>query len=151
MISLDGRSIVVVGGGSGIGWAAAELAVSLGARVAVADIDPATADLVGSLGEAAMFVPCDATDPGQVRHLLDAAAERHGGIDGLLTTVGGAHLAPLNEVDLAAWNAELSFNLTSAFLVCQAVLPHMARRRHRHDQQRLCHHGRARPRRLYRG
>jgi len=128
MISLEGRSIVVVGGGSGIGWAAAEAAVGLGARVAVADIDPATADPVKSLGKAALFVPCDATDPQQVATLLDRAAERHGGIDGLFTTVGGAHLAPVAEVDLAAWNAELAFNLTSAFLVCQAVLPYMARR-----------------------
>jgi len=128
MISLSGRSIVVVGGGSGIGWAAAELAVELGAHVAVADIDPATADLVASLGASAMFVPCDATDPKQVAVLLDRAAERHGGIDGLFITVGGAHLAPVAEVDLAAWNAELAFNLTSAFVVCQAVLPYMARR-----------------------
>lgn len=128
MISLKGRSIVVVGGGSGIGWAAAEAAIGLGARVAVADIDPATADLVKSLGKAALFVPCDATDPQQVAALLDRAAERHGGIDGLFTTVGGAHLAPVDAVDLAAWNAELAFNLTSAFLVCRAALPHMARR-----------------------
>jgi NAD(P)-dependent dehydrogenase (short-subunit alcohol dehydrogenase family) len=128
MISFEGRSIVVVGGGSGIGWAAAELAAKLGARVAVADIDPATADLVAQLGKAAMFVPCDATDPRQAAALLDRAAERHGGIDGLITTVGGAHLAPVAQVDLAAWNAELAFNLTSAFLVCQAALPHMARR-----------------------
>ena len=128
MINLDGRSIVVVGGGSGIGWAAAELAVGLGARVAVADIDPATADLTAGLGDAAMFRTCDATDPAQVGRLLEAAAERHGGIDGLVTTVGGARLGPLAETDLAAWNAELAFNLTSAFLVCQAVLPYMARR-----------------------
>jgi NAD(P)-dependent dehydrogenase (short-subunit alcohol dehydrogenase family) len=128
MISLAGRSIVVVGGGSGIGWAAAEAAVGLGARVAVADVDPAAADLVKSLGSQALFVPCDATDPEQIAALLDRASARHGGIDGLFTTVGGAHLAPVAEVDLAAWNAELAFNLTSAFLACQAVLPHMARR-----------------------
>lgn len=128
MISLAGRSIVVVGGGSGIGWAAAELATGLGARVAVADVDPATADLVAGLGKAATFIACDARDPAQVAVMLDRAAERQGGIDGLLTTVGGARLAPLADVDLAAWNAELAFNLTSVYVVCQAVLPHLARR-----------------------
>jgi NAD(P)-dependent dehydrogenase (short-subunit alcohol dehydrogenase family) len=128
MISFAGRSIVVVGGGSGIGWAAAELAAKLGAQVTVADVDPATANLVAGLGKAAQFVPCDARDETDVAALMDRAAQRFGGIDGLFTTVGGAHLAPLGEVDRSAWDAELAFNLTSAFLACQAVLPHMARR-----------------------
>ncbi|HEX7007998.1 MAG TPA: SDR family oxidoreductase [Alphaproteobacteria bacterium] len=128
MISFEGRSLVVVGGGSGIGWAAAELAVGLGARVTVGDMDEAAADLVAGLGERAQFVACDATDPDQVERLLDRAAEAQGGIDGLLTTVGGARLGPLAETDIDAWNAELTFNLTSAYVVCRAVLPYMARR-----------------------
>ncbi len=128
MISLEGRSIV--------GWAAArasagrrrEAAVGLGAQVAVVDVDPGTADLVGPLGAQASFACCDATDPEGVMAVLDAAAARAGGLDGLFITVGGAHLDPIEDVDLAAWNAEINFNLTSAYVTCRAVLPHLKRR-----------------------
>ncbi len=65
MISLQGKTLVVVGGGSGIGWAGAQLAVRLGARVVVADLDPAIGQRMGELGPSASFIACDA------RHAAD--------------------------------------------------------------------------------
>lgn len=128
MITLEGRHLVVIGGGSGLGWAAAARAVELGARVLVADINPATAERMTPLGPAASFSPCDARDPEQTERLLAQADHDLGGIDGVLTTVGGARLGPLEGLDLAAWNAELAFNLTSAYVVCRSALPHLAQR-----------------------
>ena len=127
MISLDGRKIIIVGGGSGIGWAASDLAVKLGAIVTVADVDSAAGDLVSSLGREAAFVQCDATKPEQVSRMLAQAVDRCGGVDGLFITVGGAHLAPLDALDLASWEAELTFNLTSVYVVCRAILPYLER------------------------
>jgi len=70
MIRFDDRSLVVVGGGSGLGWAAAELAVGLGAKVTVVDVNPATADAVVRLGSAARFVAADATDPSAIERMF---------------------------------------------------------------------------------
>ena len=128
MISLDGRKIVIVGGGSGIGWAAAELAARLGAIITVADVNPAARELVSSLGPKAAFVRCDATEPEQVSGMLAQAVDRCGDLDGLLVTVGGAHIASLEALDRAAWDAELTFNLTSVYIACRAALPHFERR-----------------------
>jgi NAD(P)-dependent dehydrogenase (short-subunit alcohol dehydrogenase family) len=129
MISLDGRKLVIFGGGSGIGWAAVELAVKLGAVVTVADIDPAASAPVSSLGPAATFRQCDAREPGQVAQMLAEAADRCGGLDGLLTTVGGAQLCQFTTLDRSSWDAELTFNLTSIYVVCHAILPYLERRR----------------------
>jgi NAD(P)-dependent dehydrogenase (short-subunit alcohol dehydrogenase family) len=125
MISLEGRSIVIVGGGSGLGWAAAGLAVRLGARIVVADVNAEAAAQVRTLGQAASFIVCDAREPAQVDALFASAGESLGGVDGVLTTVGGARLGPLDGLDLQAWNDELAFNLTSAYVVCRAALPYL--------------------------
>jgi NAD(P)-dependent dehydrogenase (short-subunit alcohol dehydrogenase family) len=128
MICLEGRNIVVIGGGSGLGLSTAQLAVQLGARVVVADINDSTAQMVSALGPNASFTTCDARDPHQTDHLFARAVKELGFIDGVLTTVGGARLGGLEGLDLAAWNAELAFNLTSTYVVCRSALPHLARR-----------------------
>ena len=118
---LSGRTLLVVGGGSGIGLAAARIAAGGGARVTIADIDSSAAALAEQLGAA--FVECDATDPGSAEAAVRATAERSGRLDCLFTTVGGAHLAPLDELDPDAWSREIDFNLGSTYNVCRAVLP----------------------------
>jgi 3-oxoacyl-[acyl-carrier protein] reductase len=121
MIDLAGRSILVVGGGSGIGLAAARLAAEAGAGAVVADVDEtarAEAD-----GAGASFVACDALELGSVEGAIRATVARHGRLDGLLTTVGGGHIAPLEQISPSDWDAEIGFNLTSAYTVCRAAVP----------------------------
>jgi NAD(P)-dependent dehydrogenase (short-subunit alcohol dehydrogenase family) len=122
MIDLHGRALLVVGGGSGIGAAAARIGASLGANVVVADIDEGVEETVAGLGERVTFVRCDARDAVSAEHAVTAVVERHRRLDGLVTTVGGAHLAPLDEVGPEDWDAEIAFNLTSTYTVCRAAL-----------------------------
>ncbi|MGH8139890.1 MAG: SDR family NAD(P)-dependent oxidoreductase [Steroidobacteraceae bacterium] len=128
MIRLAGSSLVIVGGGSGLGWASAELAIRLGARVVVADIAPETAARVAGLGAAAGFFTCDARSPEQAAELFETVVAKHGGVDGVLTTVGGARPGSLEDLSLETWKAELDFNLTTAYVVCRAALPALRQR-----------------------
>ena len=115
---LEGHGLLVVGGASGIGLAAARAAVEDGARVVIADIDTTAIDESDRLSA----VRCDATDAASVRDAVAAAVDRLGRLDGVITTVGGAHLAPVEEIDDAIWQRELDFNLTSAWLVAREAL-----------------------------
>lgn len=123
MISLEGRSLLVFGGGSGIGLAAAQLAADDGAGVVIADIDPGAAERAAELDGGGTFIACDARDADAARAAVAQTVERFGRLDGLLTTVGGAHLGGLEELSAGDWEAEVTFNLTTAFAVCQAALP----------------------------
>ncbi len=124
MIAFEGRKIVIVGGGMGIGLAAAELLSGMGAATFVADKDP---DSASRLPADSGFAACDATKPAEIDAMLAEAETFMGGIDGLFITVGGAALGPLDEMDLDAWDREIGFNLDSVYITCRAVLPYLAK------------------------
>lgn len=118
-----GPSLLVFGGGSGIGLAAARLAAERGARTTVADVDPGTAGRLASLGIKASFVECDVTSASSVAGAVESVMAQQGRVDQVLTTVGGAVVADVPDLDQATWDRELTFNLTSAYLVARSVLP----------------------------
>lgn len=124
MIGFEGRKIVVVGGGMGIGLAAVEMLTDMGAATFVADKDAAAA---ARLPAGVGFAACDATRPDEVDAMLAAADAAMQGIDGLFITVGGAKLGPLADMDLAGWDREIGFNLDSVYIACRAVLPYLAK------------------------
>ena len=124
MIAFEGRKIVIVGGGMGIGLAAAEMLVNMGASVFVADKDAAAQ---GRLPANVGFAACDATRPEEIEAMLATAEAAMGGIDGLFITVGGAALGPLADMDLPAWDREIGFNLDSVYITCRAALPILAK------------------------
>ena len=115
---------MIVGGGMGIGLAAAELLSGMGAATFVADKDP---DSKSRLPVESGFAVCDATNPADVEAMLAAAEQKMGGIDGLFITVGGAALGPLENMDLAEWDREIAFNLNSVYIACRAALPYLAK------------------------
>ncbi|MGI5490391.1 SDR family NAD(P)-dependent oxidoreductase [Microtetraspora malaysiensis] len=87
---LAGASILVTGGGSGIGRAVTHAYVAEGARVTVLERSPEyAAELRADLGEAVSVVVGDAADPDAVEHAVTAAARPHGGgLDHLTCCVG---------------------------------------------------------------
>lgn len=122
---LAGKSILVTGAASGIGFATARLAASEDARVLLADIDQgaesiAAAALIGA-GSEALFAPLDVKDERQVEAAVAACVTAYGRIDGAFNNAGiptGA-LAPLNlklaELPEAAWDDMLAVNLTAVW------------------------------------
>lgn len=124
MIKFDGRRVLVVGGGMGIGLATTEILKKLGAKVFVGDLDATSPKRLGArIG----FKQTDATDVASVAALFAEAEEAMSGIDGVFTTIGGAALGSLAKMNLAAWDREMAFNLSSAFIVGKAALPYLKR------------------------
>jgi len=120
----------VTGAGRGIGRAIAEAFIREGARVAVADLDGAAAERAArELGEAAVAVRLDVTDPEAAWQAIDAFAESPGGLDILVNNAGIAWDAPLVEMKDAQWDAVLRVNLYGAFHCTRAALRHMIRKR----------------------
>ena len=122
MIDFTGHSLLVVGGGSGIGLGVVQEAVVLGALVTVVDADPDVLGLEALCAPEISVMTGDATVPRDMAEAVAHAAARTGRLDGVITTVGGAHLGPVDAMSLDDWRAELDFNLTSAFVVCNEAL-----------------------------
>ena len=85
---LRGRTAVVTGAAKGIGAAIARRFHTEGARVVVADIDPAGAELAAGLGEGARFQACDVSREGDVAALADTAMEAFEGLDVWVNNAG---------------------------------------------------------------
>ena len=101
-MSLDGKRVLVIGGGSGIGFAVAEAAVAAGARVVLASRDAGkVADAASRLGPTAAGATLDVTDETAVKAFFVGS----GGFDHIVTTAGdwgGPRRAALAELDLEA-------------------------------------------------
>jgi 3-oxoacyl-[acyl-carrier protein] reductase len=119
---LTGRSIVVFGGGSGIGLAAATLAQAAGAQVTIADLNQDASHLPLVTSGQCRFAACDVTDSLAVRRVLAEVVTLNGRLDGAATTVGGARIRTDLAVDMDYWDREIRFNLSSAYIVAMSAI-----------------------------
>jgi NAD(P)-dependent dehydrogenase (short-subunit alcohol dehydrogenase family) len=130
---LDGRVAIVTGGGAGIGAATAELFAEEGARVVIAEWSAGAGEAVVSriveAGGDALAVPADVSQPADVARVVEAAMARWDAIDVLVNNAGVELKLPLDETPDADWDRVLRVNLTSAFLMCKAVMPIMKAQR----------------------
>jgi len=125
-MELKGKVILVVGGATGIGRAAAVLCARRDARVIVGDRNrteggQAAAECGGT------YIPVDVTDEGSVQAMAASIDQRFGRLDALIHTAGilqGAYV-PLEEFSLATWKSVLEVNTTGSFLCARTVVPLM--------------------------
>src|SRR5689334_12480898 len=88
-MQLDGRTVIVSGGASGLGAATAEMIVAAGGRVVIADIGESTGRAHAQrLGTAAEFVRTDVTKSDDVQRCVDETVRRFGAIDGVVCAAG---------------------------------------------------------------
>ncbi len=137
---LSGRVAVVTGAGSpdGIGFAAARLLAQLGAAVLISSTTPRIEERASELrgaGFDAVGITGDLTDEDAAAGLVSAALRQWGRLDIVVNNAGMISVAhPVFEagtadsMDLPTWQASLTRNLTTAFLVTKAALPAMASR-----------------------
>ena len=124
MRGLRGKRVLISGGSSGIGKAAARRFLEEGARVFLGGIDPG--EVEAAVGELAEFgtvsgLPADVSREDEVTRLVDAAGEALGGLDVLINNAGIAWREPFLAITLAHWDRVLAVNLRGMFLVAQAV------------------------------
>lgn len=128
---LSGKVALVTGGGRDIGRAVVLALAARGASVVINyNSSAARAEsLVGEVeksGGRAMAFRADVTDAGDVSSLIEATREFGGAIDILVNNAGGILARKkLEEMDGAFWDAVLTLNLKSVFLVTQAAVPFM--------------------------
>jgi 3-oxoacyl-[acyl-carrier protein] reductase len=125
------RALVVGGGGTGIGAAITESIAAAGADVAVVDVDEeraaAAAEVAAKYGHKVLAIPADIRDPESIQRMVTTASETLGGLDVVVTVVGGlmafgVPFNPLGEVDDQTWDFVFDVNLKYVYRVLRAVL-----------------------------
>jgi NAD(P)-dependent dehydrogenase (short-subunit alcohol dehydrogenase family) len=122
---LDGRTVVVLGGGAGIGRQTSLALAQLGAGVVVVDNAAERAEAVaketGGVG-----LTADVTDRAAFEQLLADAERLSGPVRGVVDIIGAAAIGPITALDDAAWERQVNVNLRHAFLAAQLAGPRIA-------------------------
>ncbi len=135
LLSLDGKVIIVTGGGTGLGRAMVRSLARAGADIVIAarrqgPIDEAAAE-VEEQGGKALAISTDVSDSSQVNRMVVLTLERFGKIDVLINNAGrtseNVHAA-IWEITDEDWRAGIDTNLSSAFYCARAVSKHMVDR-----------------------
>lgn len=133
MQRFEGRTVVVTGGGGGIGGATCRRFAREGARVAVLDLNLEAAEKVAcairEAGGQAQALRCDITDRASVDMAVDATLQGLGPIDVLVNNAGWDVFKPFTRTEPAQWDKLIAINLTGALHMHHAVLPGMAARK----------------------
>jgi NAD(P)-dependent dehydrogenase (short-subunit alcohol dehydrogenase family) len=124
-----GKTVLITGGGSGIGRATALAFAREGAAVAVAGrrrepLDQ-TVRLIKDAGGRASAVTADVSSPTDAARLVAATADRHGGLHIAFNNAGIIEAGPLADMNQAAWDRQVAVNLTGVFLAMKHEITHM--------------------------
>jgi len=127
---LDGRSVFISGGGSGIGAFLTEGFVAQGAKVAFvqrSDATPVCDRLERTYGVRPLFISCDVTDIGALQRAVADASVAHGPVTVLINNAAWDNRHTLSDLDVSAWDHMQAVNIRHHFFAAQAVAPGMQR------------------------
>ena len=127
-----GRSVLITGGGKGLGKVYAEEFAKAGAHVTAADIDVKAAEAVAAAlhgsGLSALGLGVDVADEDSTKAMAKAALDRFGAIDVLINNASLMSVLPRRswlEIPVDEWDRVMAVNLRGMFLCCRAVFPAM--------------------------
>ena len=116
----DGQTIIVTGGGSGIGRCTAHELASLGAHVALVGRNPDKLEAVRAEialdGGSASAHPCDIRDEAVVGQTVAAVLQLRGRLDGLVNNAGGQYRTAMKTISTKGFEAVVRNNLTGGFI-----------------------------------
>jgi 3-oxoacyl-[acyl-carrier protein] reductase len=127
-----GRSVLITGGGKGLGKVYVEEFAKAGAHVVAADIDVQAAEAVASSlqgsGLSALGLGVDVANEDSTKAMAKAALDRFGAIDVLINNASLMSVLPRRswlEIPVDEWDRVMAVNLRGMFLCCRAVFPAM--------------------------
>ena len=118
----DGKVCIVTSGARGIGAETAANFVGEGGSVVIGDVDIDRGDtLAGELGQRAVAMGLDVTDPTSCAAAVERAVDAFGAVDHVVNSAIKMAPAPLKDLTLADWNLVVNVGLTGMFLMTQAA------------------------------
>jgi NAD(P)-dependent dehydrogenase (short-subunit alcohol dehydrogenase family) len=132
LFRLEGKRILVIGGGQGMGEAAVRLITALGGHVAIVDLEPERAQRVAndvrSKGVEAFPISFDVTDETSVTEGIARIEREFGPLDGMATIVGMAGWAPVVDMTSEVWDRDHHRNLRYFFIAAREVARSLLKR-----------------------
>jgi 3-hydroxybutyrate dehydrogenase len=128
---LKGKTALVTGSTSGIGLAIAEALAREGANVMLnglsdpEEVEPTRSEMEKRTGSKVLFTGANLMDGDACARLVEETADALGGLDIVVNNAGMQHVAPVDEFPVDKWNAIISLNLSAAFHVIRAAVPHL--------------------------
>jgi 3-oxoacyl-[acyl-carrier protein] reductase len=130
MREIEGRSILITGGGSGIGEGSAEHFVELGARVTItgrrAD---RVREVANRLGERCLAVPGDVTVAADRSRMVSAAVDHGGGLEALISNAGNMYRVPVDELEEDRLLELFHINVVGGMMLVAEAKPHLVESR----------------------
>lgn len=120
-MKLEGRSVLITGGGTGVGAALAVAFAKAGAAVVVSGRRAAPLEEIAERSAHIRAITADVTDEASVAALFEAA----GPVDIVIANAGASESAPFGKTSLDTWNRMIATNLTGVFLTLRAGLNQM--------------------------
>ena len=127
-----GQTLLVTGGGGGIGRTVALLFARLGARVVICGRTAAKLERVAASarqrGVKIWTLAANVREPEQVEHLFAQIEREHGRLDGVVSSAGGQFAQPAIDYSVNGWNAVINNNLNASWYVMQRAAKHWRER-----------------------
>lgn len=121
---LEGKSVFVTGGGSGIGASLTDGFLAQGAKVAFvqrSDSTPFCDEMEEKHGRRPLFIPCDITDIPALKAAISQASDAHGMVTALVNNAANDQRHATEDVTEEFWDWSQAINLKAYFFACQAV------------------------------
>jgi NAD(P)-dependent dehydrogenase (short-subunit alcohol dehydrogenase family) len=126
---LTGRTAIITGGGSGIGFAIARTLAQAGANVVLASRKleriKEAAQSIGEAGGRALAVQTDVREPETVQAAIDAALGNFGGLDIVIANAAGNFVVPFTDMSFNAWRTVVDIDLHGTFHCAKQAHPHL--------------------------
>ena len=124
-LNLEGKTVIVTGGASGIGYATVEEFIKDGANVTVCDINPTAPEFKGAKEGQILYVPTDVTSRESVKNMVAKTVETFGHLDVLVNNAGIniprllVDEAGQYELDDGVWDKVMNVNVKGLFYCSQ--------------------------------